>query len=309
MESTFDVIIIGAGPAGISAALYARRANLSVLVLHAGIGSLEKARKIENYYGFPAGISGEELYRNGISQAENLGIEILKKEATEIRINGDFSFTVSDGKSGFSAKSVVIATGSKKLKPKIRGIEEFEGKGVSYCAVCDAFFYRNKNVAVIGDGKFAVSEAEELSNVAAKVSILTDGKGTGEIEKILEEEKISGKFTLDSRKIKEIKGDENGKVSGIIFEDGSDMNTDGIFVALGKAGAADFAKKLGLALKGDSIGTNEKTETNIPGVFACGDAAGGLLQVSKSVYEGAKAGLQAAEFIRKSRESKQSDGQ
>ncbi len=306
MESTFDVIIIGAGPAGISAALYARRANLSVLVLHAGIGSLEKARKIENYYGFPAGISGEELYRNGISQAENLGVKILQKEATEIRINGDFSFTVSDGKIGFSAKSVVIATGSKKLKPKIKGIEEFEGKGVSYCAVCDAFFYRNKNVAVIGNGKFAVSEAKELSNVASNVSILTDGKGTGEIERILKEEKISGKFTLDIRKIKEIKGDENGKVSGIIFDDGSEMKTDGIFVALGKAGAADFAKKLGLALKGDSIWTNEKAETNIPGVFACGDAAAGLLQVSKSVYEGAKAGLQATEFIRKSKESKQS---
>ena len=286
MKSDFDVIIIGAGPAGISAALYARRAGFNVLVLNAGIGSLEKASKIENYYGFPAGISGVELYRNGISQAENLGVEILEKEATEIRINGDLSFTVSDGKSGFSAKSVVIAAGSKKLKPNIMGIEEFEGKGVSYCAVCDAFFYKNKNVAVIGDGKFAVSEAEELSNTAAKVSILTDGKDKEKIEKILEEEQISGKISVDSRKIGRINGDESGKVSGV-------------FVALGKAGAADFAKKLGLALKGDSIETNEKTETNIPGIFACGDAAGGLLQVSKAVYEGAKAGLQAAEFVRK----------
>ncbi len=306
MESTFDVIIIGAGPAGISAALYARRANLSVLILHAGTGSLEKAHRIENYYGFPAGISGEELYRNGISQAENLGVEILQKEATEIRINDELSFTVSDGRTEFSAKSIVIATGNKKLRPKIRGIEEFEGKGVSYCAVCDAFFYRNKNVAVIGDGKFAVNEAKELSNVAVKVSILTDGKDKGEIEKILEEEKISGKISLDSRKIDGIKGNESGKVSGILFEDGSEMSADGIFVALGKAGAADFAKKLGLALKGDSIETNEKAETNIPGVFACGDAAGGLLQVSKAVYEGAKAGLQAAEFIRKSKGKKAS---
>ena len=299
MKSDFDVSIIGAGPAGISAALYARRAGFNVLVLNAGIGSLEKASKIENYYGFPAGISGVELYRNGISQAENLGVEILEKEATEIRINGDLSFTVSDGKSGFSAKSVVIAAGSKKLKPNIMGIEEFEGKGVSYCAVCDAFFYKNKNVAVIGDGKFAVSEAEELSNTAAKVSILTDGKDKEKIEKILEEEQISGKISVDSRKIGRINGDESGKVSGVIFDNGSEMSADGIFVALGKAGAADFAKKLGLALKGDSIETNEKTETNIPGIFACGDAAGGLLQVSKAVYEGAKAGLQAAEFVRK----------
>jgi len=299
MKSDFDVIIIGAGPAGISAALYTRRAGLRVLVLNAGIGSLEKAQKIENYYGFPAGISGEELYRNGISQAENLGVEILQKEATEIRINGDLSFTVSDGKSGFTSKAVVIAAGSKKLKPNIKGIGEFEGKGVSYCAVCDAFFYRNKNVAVIGDGKLAVNEAEELSNTAAKVSILTDGKDKGKTEKILEEEKNGGKIAVDSRKISRIKGDESGKVSGVIFGDGSEMSADGIFVALGKAGAADFAKKLGLAMKGDSIETNEKTETNIPGIFACGDAAGGLLQVSKAVYEGAKAGLQAAEFIRK----------
>ncbi len=300
MESIYDVIIIGAGPAGISAALYARRAGLRVLVLHAGSGSLEKASRIENYYGFPGGISGEELFRRGTEQAEKLGVEIRRAEATEIRISDSLLFIVSGGKNELTASSLVIATGSKKLRPQISGIKEFEGKGVSYCAVCDAFFYRNKNVAVIGDGRFAANEAEELSHTASKVWILTDGKSTGEIERILAEDGAAGKFEVEGGKIAGIIGDRStGKVRGIALDRGGEIAAEGVFVALGKAGAADFAKKLGLELKGDSIAVNERTETNIPGVFACGDAAGGLLQAAKAVYEGAVAGLQVAEFIRR----------
>lgn len=301
MPATFDTIIIGAGPAGISASLYVKRANLNVLVLYFGDGNLEKAHKIDNYYGFPDGISGPELYENGITQAKNLGVEVRKEEVTSISMNDDFSFSVATSvatsSANYSAKSVVIATGNKKLRPQIKGIAEFEGKGVSYCAICDAFFYRKKNVCVIGDGKFAVSEAADLVNVASSVTILTNGKDENQIKKILSEKGELERYKIDSRKIAEIKG-ENGKVSGVLFDDGTELPADGVFIALGEAGAADFAKKLGLLLKGDSIVVNEKMATNIPGLFSCGNSTGGLLQVSKAVYEGAVAGLSAVDFLR-----------
>lgn len=297
MQLTFDTIIIGAGPAGISASLYTKRANLNVLVLYFGGGNLEKAHKIDNYYGFPDGISGPELYKNGIAQAKNLGVEVREEEVTSISLNDDFSFSVATSAASYSAKSVVIATGNKKLRPQISGIAEFEGKGVSYCAICDAFFYRKKNVCVIGDGKFAASEAADLVNVASSVTILTNGKDENQIKKILTEKKELERYKIDTRKITEIKG-ENGKVSGVVFADKTELPTDGVFVALGEAGAADFAKKLGLMLKGDSIVVNEKMATNIPGLFSCGNSTGGLLQVSKAVYEGAVAGLSAVDFLR-----------
>lgn len=297
MSKSYDAIIIGAGPAGISASLYIKRANLNVLVLYFGEGNLEKAHKIDNYYGFPDGIAGPELYKNGIQQARNLGVEVLEKEVTGISLNDDFSFSVAAGADTFSAKSVIIATGNKKLRPQIKGIAEYEGKGVSYCAICDAFFYRGKNVCVIGDGKFAASEAEDLVNVASSVTILTNEKDELQIKKILSEKGELERYKIDSRKIAEIKG-EHGKVSAVLFSDGSEIQADGVFVALGEAGAADFAKKLGLILKDDCIQVNEKMATNIPGLFSCGNSNGGLLQVCKAVYEGAAAGLSAVDFIR-----------
>ena len=148
----YDIIIIGAGPAGISAALYAKRANSNVLVINHGKTSLEGAEKIENYYGFPGGISGKDLYENGIKQAEKLGIEIKKIEVIQIEnIGNTFNVKTEDG--DFMTKAIILSTGNKKLSPDIKGVKEFEGKGISYCAICDAFFYRGKNVAVIGNRK------------------------------------------------------------------------------------------------------------------------------------------------------------
>lgn len=157
----YDVIIIGAGPAGVSAGLYAKRANKNVLILYYGTSNLEKATDIDNYYGFEKGISGKELYNNGIKQAENLKIDVRKEEVLNIeKINNDFIIKTTENE--YNSKTVIIATGNKKLRPNIKGISEFEGKGISYCAICDGFFYRNKNVAVIGNGKFALNEASDL---------------------------------------------------------------------------------------------------------------------------------------------------
>ncbi len=154
----YDAIIIGAGPAGISAGLYIKRANLNVLVLYYSESNLEKAEKIDNYYGFKDGISGKKLYNDGIIQAEKLGIEVRKVEVLGIENLGEiYNVKTLDGI--FEAKAIILSTGNRKLKPNINGIEEFEGIGVSYCATCDAFFYRNKNVAVIGNGECAINEA------------------------------------------------------------------------------------------------------------------------------------------------------
>ena len=280
----YDVAIIGAGPAGVSASLYAKRANLNVLIIYYGESNLEKATKIDNYYGFIDGISGADLYKNGIEQAKKLGVEVKNFEVLGIDYMQD-AFNIKTESGIFETKTVILATGNKKVRPNIKGIEEFEGKGISYCAICDAFFYRNKNVAVIGNGKFAVNEATELSNVVNKVTILTNGL-----------DKIESDFEVNTNKISAINGKE--KVTDIEFEDGSKIEVDGVFIALGEAGASDFAKTLGILQDEDNIKINEKMETNVPGIYACGNVTGGLLQVCKAVYEGAEAGLSAVNYIR-----------
>ena len=280
----YDVAIIGAGPAGVSASLYAKRANLNVLIIYYGESNLEKATKIDNYYGFIDGISGADLYKNGIEQAKKLGVEVKNFEVLGIDYMQD-AFNIKTESGIFETKTVILATGNKKVRPNIKGIEEFEGNGISYCAICDAFFYRNKNVAVIGNGKFAVNEATELSNVVNKVTILTNGL-----------DKIESDFEVNTNKISAINGKE--KVTDIEFEDGSKIEVDGVFIALGEAGASDFAKTLGILQDRDNIKINEKMETNVPGIYACGNVTGGLLQVCKAVYEGAEAGLSAVNYIR-----------
>lgn len=285
----FDAVIIGAGPAGISAGLYLKRANKNVLILYHGESQLEKAHKIDNFYGFPLGITGKDLYINGINQAVNLGIEVKDLEVLSIQMNEKMEYTIRTSEEEFNSKVVILATGNKKLRPNIKGVELFEGSGVSYCAICDGFFYRKKNVVVIGSGTYAISEATELKNVTPNVTILTNGlelNGTTDIPVITKE-------------IKEIVGE--GRVSGVKFMDDTTLDVNGVFIALGEAGGADFAKKLGIYMEKDNIVVDENMRTNIPGVYACGNVVGGLLQINKAAYEGAKAGLDAVKYINEKR--------
>ena len=281
----YDIIIIGAGPAGISAGLYAKRAGANVLILYYGESNLDKAEKIDNYYGFVDGIDGKTLYENGIEQAKNLGIEVRNEEVLNIEKVEDFIVKTTNGE--YNSKSVIISTGNKKLRPNVKGVLQFEGKGISYCAICDGFFYRGKNVVVIGNGEFALSEANDLKNIANNVKILTNGL----------EMETSSDYEIVTKKIKEIHGEE--RVKSVEFEDGEQLEVDGIFIALGKAGGSDFAKKMGVMLEKDNIKVDENMKTNIDGLYSCGDVTGGLLQVCKAVYDGAKAGLDAAKYTRK----------
>lgn len=293
-----NIVIIGAGPAGISAALYAARGNMNPLVINNGIGALEKAEKIENYYGLEQPLSGKELYERGISQAEALGVRILDAEV--LGISGFDTFTVKTTAGDFDTISVILATGGKRSAPKIPGLKEFEGRGVSYCAVCDAFFYRGKEVAVVGNGDFALHEAEELRNVTQDVTIYTDGK----------EPEFSREhpIAVNTMKIQAIEGDD--KVSGLLMQsdtaaqdaeapENSFYPADGVFVALGTAGSTEIARQMGAEIsdKGN-IKTDEEMATTIPGLFAAGDCTGGLLQVSKAVYEGSMAAISAGKYVR-----------
>lgn len=283
----YDVIIIGAGPAGISASLYTKRGNLNTLVIYNDISSLEKTEKVDNYYGFENGVSGKELYQTGIKQAQNLGVEVKKEEVTKIEIIPE-GFHIITNTGEYSSKTLILATGNKKNKPQIKGIETFEGRGVSYCAVCDGFFYRNRKVAVLGSGNYAIAETNELINIAKDITLLTNGKEPPEYR--------ADNVITDTREIKEIHGEN--KVEEIEFEDGSKIKTDGIFVAQGVAGSSEFAKKLGVITKKDKIVVDENMRTNIKGLYACGDCTGGLLQICKAVYDGATAGLNIIKYIR-----------
>lgn len=281
-----QVIIIGCGPAGVSAALYTKRAGFATTIIGLSRTALFKAEKIENYYGFKEPVTGDQLFKNGIAQAKRLGCNVIKDEV--ISITNESNFKVKTATSGeFTGAAVILATGKQRFTPNIAGFKEFEGHGVSYCAICDAFFYRNKKVVVIGNGAYAVSEAEELKAVA-DVTILTNGTASEDV-------KLSGIPYLDLE-IENIYGEN--KVNGIGFKKGQTLAADGVFVAIGSASSIDFAKKLGLFIENNCIVVDAKQQTNYPGIFAAGDCCATLSQVCVAVAQGAVAGLSAVEFIR-----------
>lgn len=282
-----DILIIGSGPAGISAALYAARAGMDTLVVSSGQSALFKAHMIENYYG--GSISGDELYEKGIAQAKALGIEIKEDQVVGLVFDGDF--IVTGEKSQYKAKAVIIATGSSRKAPPLPGLSEFEGRGVSYCAVCDGFFHRGKNVAVLGSGTYALHEAMELSPIAESVTILTDGQAP---EFSLPDSVTN--ISVDTGKIKELTGEE--MLSSVVFEDDKTLDVSGVFVAIGTAGSSDLARKLGAVTEGTKIAVNGEMATNIPGLYAAGDCTLGMLQVAKAVYQGAEAATSAIKFVR-----------
>lgn len=287
-EKMEQVVIMGAGPAGISAALYVKRAGLDPLVFNHGIGALAKAEKIENYYGLERPLSGQELFDRGIAQAKALGIRIIDTEVLEI--SGFDTFEIKTTAGTFEAVSVILASGSTRKSPRIKGLKELEGRGVSYCAICDAFFYRRKPVGVLGNSDYALHEARILSQTGAEVTVFTNG---------MEPDFSSDcEFPLVTAKAVSVEGNE--VVTGILTEDKSDpYPIEGLFVALGTAGSTEIARQMGAELTEKSdIRVNELMESTIPGIFAAGDCTGGLLQVAKAVHDGAQAGLTAAKYVR-----------
>lgn len=282
------LIIAGAGPAGVSAALYAVRSGITPLVLHKGAGALEKAAKIENYYGLPKPISGRELYENGIAQLSSLEVPVLQEELLAVEYDGDY--TVHTAANTYHTHSLILATGTKRNTLSLKELKKYEGSGISYCAVCDGFFYRGKEVAVLGNGVYALHEAQVLEPLASKVTILTNGKEASFSPDSL------GSIQVETRKI--ISAGGEASLSYVELDDHTRFPLSGLFVALGTADSTDIARKLGLVMENNHIVIEPDTSTALPGLFAAGDCTGGLLQVSKAVYEGALAGTKAVNYLK-----------
>lgn len=281
-----DVIILGCGPAGVSAALYTARAGLDTLVIGRPGGALAKTEKIGNYYGFAEPVSGRTLLENGVLQMKAAGARLTEDSAVSLSWDGQFA--VGTAREQFRAPFVILATGAQRSAPAIPGLAALEGRGVSYCAVCDAFFYRGKAVAVLGGGEYALHEARELASAASSVTILTNGTEP--------EADFPKEFPVEKRKVAELLGAE--KLRGIRFADGTELAADGVFVAVGVAGSTDLARKIGAVVKGAAISVDENRRTTVPGLYAAGDCTGGLMQIAKAVCDGAVAGTSVVKAFR-----------
>lgn len=284
-----DVAIIGSGPAGVSAAIYTSRAGLDTIIISENYGALIKAEKIENYYGFALPVSGEKLLSDGILQARRLGVKTINDQVTGLSYNDGFSIKTKEGE--YVSNSVIIATGANRTAPKIKGFKDFEGKGISYCAACDAFFYKGKDVAVLGCCEYALHEALELLPIAKSVKLLTNG-----IEPITE---FPEEMQIINKEIAAFEGKDN--LERIKFADETEIFVNGVFIAIGVAGSSDLARKIGAETEGLKIAVDENMATNVPGLFAAGDCTGGMMQIAKAVYEGAKSGTEAVKFVRRNR--------
>ena len=280
-------LIIGHGPAGVSAALYTARAGIETTIIARDAGALGKAEKIENYYGFTDPITGTELLERGKAQARRLGVTLLEEEVVGLSYLN--KLTVTTNTSTYEADAVILATGSPRRAPKIKGLAEFEGAGVSYCAICDAFFYKGKDVAVLGCCEYAAHESLALLPLANSVTLLTSGEApmAGLPD---------GLKSVITTKITALTG--NDRLEGVTLEDGTSLPISGLFVAQGVAGSSDLAKKIGAEIIGNRIVVDEHMATNIPGLFAAGDCTGGMLQIAKAVADGAEAGYSAVKYIR-----------
>ena len=285
-------LILGAGPAGVSAALYAVRGGADVTVVSRGVGTsaLSRAEKIENYYGLTEAVSGRELEQRGIEGAKKIGVKFVEDEVLELGFADDFkSFRAVAANGTYVADAVIIAAGAARKAPNIDGVKRLTGHGVSYCAVCDGFFYRGKTVAVLGAGDYAVHETQVLLPLVGKVLLLTDGAAVPD--------DLPDGILPYTEKVAAITGQE--RVTGAVLDNKKEVYFDGLFIAFGTAGSAELARKLGVMLdENGNVQVGADMTTNVPGIFAAGDCAGGILQVAKAVWQGAAAGLSAVKFLR-----------
>lgn len=282
-----DCIIIGKGPAGLSAALYIRRAGYTPLVIGRDSGALGQSHRIENYFGLETPISGDELFRRGLVQVERLGIEVLSDEVVSVRETKGFRVCTAAGRI-IDSRTVLLATG--KHRPALLNAGQFFGRGVSQCAQCDGFLMRNRTIAVIGSGDHAVSELSHLRPLTNKLKLFTNGA-------TITTDRFPKDLPIIMDPIAAFYGDETGSLAGIRTEK-EDYPVDGAFLAEGLASASDFAVRLGAIMDGNDIKVNRRYQTNIPGLFAAGDCIGGVLQIAKAVSDGAIAGLSISEYIR-----------
>ena len=298
---TYDVGIIGSGPAGLSAAIYAKRANLSAVVIekeYEGTGQIAESGQVDNYLGLP-GISGYDLGEQFREHAVKLGVAFLEQEVTEIKKEDSAVFTIifEDG-SSVETKTVIYAAGAAPRRANIPGEQEYSGNGVSYCAICDGSFYRGKKVAVLGGGDTALDDAVYLADLAEQVYVIHRRKefrgAATTVEKLRKKENVT--FVLEHQ-VKEITGVE--KVNGVILEDGTAIAVDGVFVAYGSVPQTDLVKELVTLDAAGYVKAEETGETSLAGLYVAGDArTKKLRQVVTAVSDGANAATAVVEYLK-----------
>ena len=271
----YDIIIIGGGFAGLGAAIYTVRFNLKTLVVAKSMGgTIIESYLVENYPGFKS-ISGIELMDKFIEQVKYLGAELKETEVKSIKKHGSkFVVETSDGE--FESKALLLAMGSVKRDLDVPGIKALKGKGVSYCATCDAAFFKDKTVAVVGGGNSAAESAVLLAKHAKKVYMLYRGKELNRVEPVMvnqikKEKKIEIVYGVNA---KELKGDK--ALKSVMLDNGKEMKIDGLFIEIGSDPASVLAKQLGVKLDGKGhIITDAAQRTNVPFVYAAGDITTG----------------------------------
>ncbi len=296
---SYEVIILGTGPAGLQAAIHAARAKVSVLVMGRRPKSSLFRAHLENYCCL-AKVSGQDLLEEGRRQAEASGAEFLEEDVVETSAeDGWYAVTTESGRR-ITCRALVLAMGVSRNKLGVPGEKELLGKGVSYCVDCDAGFYKGEVVAVAGCESAAVSGALTLLFYASEVHLVCPELAVSET--LAEKLRESAIKLHEGRKVKQIKG-ENA-VEALVLDDGSILPVAGVFIEQGAKGAVELAATLGVALdpeKFQYVVTDKKQATNLPGVFAAGDICGPPWQVAKAVGEGCVAGLEAASYAKKLR--------
>jgi thioredoxin reductase (NADPH) len=299
----YEVVIIGGGPAGLTAGLYSARAGLKTLLIERGAfgGQILNAPLVENYPGFPEGISGAELGALMHQQATKYGLKTLIADVTGLKAGR--THEVITGKGGFEAKAVIIAAGSDYQKLGVPGEETLTGHGVSYCATCDGFFFRKREVAVVGGGDAAITDAIELVQHATKVYVIhrRDQLRAGEVlqKRAMAQPKI--KFVWDTV-VEEIVGGEMVKalkLRNVKTKKTSTLEVAGVFVAVGlKPNSQQFARVLKLSKTGHIV-TDETMVTSVPGIFAAGDVRqSSARQIASAVGDGATAALSTFSYLK-----------
>jgi len=313
---TFDVAVIGAGPAGITAAIYAARNNLKTAIFEHKLvgGAIATTTAVENYPGFES-VQGPDLAAKWEAQLDFVGAKKIFESVEHVARKSEGIFTIQTVGGQYQAKTIVLATGSEYRKLNIKGEDEYRGKGISFCATCDAPFFKKKTVAVIGGGNSALTSALLLTEQCQKVYVIhrrAEFRGEAVLLDQLKAAK-SVEFVLNSAPV-EIKGDkgasEGGKVKSVLVEDVNtkqkrEIPVDGVFINVGFEPLNSIAKQLGAALGADGyVQHNEKMETSVPGFFVAGDITGGPANVKQIVTaesEGCVAAASVYAYIKKAK--------